>query len=105
MGMVRSFSYAPEVLLRDPSFTGAGGPKRQLQSWAELWKTRVTGAYRRAYLDGVGAAPFVPAAPDDLAVMTTFYELEKVIYEIGYEVNNRPDWVEIPLRGLAAWVS
>ena len=39
--------------------------------------------------------------PDQLAALLTFHELEKVIYEIGYEVNNRPDWVEIPLRGLA----
>jgi len=106
MGMVRSFGYAPEVLLRDPSFIGAGGRDGdRLQPWADLWKKRMTAAYLRAYLDTVGAAPFLPASPDDLAVMTTFYELEKVIYEIGYEVNNRPDWVEIPLRGLAALVS
>jgi len=113
MGMVRSFGYAPEVLLRDPSFTSPGTSAgtsvdgrdvQRLQPWAELWKTRMTSAYLRAYLDTVAAAPFVPAAPEDLAVMTTFYELEKVIYEIGYEVNNRPDWVEIPLRGLAALV-
>ena len=109
MGMVRSFSYAPEVLLRDPSFGHAGGrinagaaQEDHLAGWADLWKTRVAAAYVRAYRDAVGAAPFLPVAPDDLAVMMTFYELEKVIYEIAYEVNNRPDWVEIPLRGLAA---
>ena len=106
MGMVRSFSYAPEVLLRDPAFIDAGSRDGdRLGPWADLWKTRVTGAYLRSYRDTVGAAPFLPVAPDDLTVMTTFYELEKVIYEIGYEVNNRPDWVEIPLRGLAALVS
>jgi trehalose synthase-fused probable maltokinase len=103
MGMVRSFSYAPEVLLRDPSFVSAGGRKGDdVQRWADLWKARVNAAYVRAYRDTVGAAAFLPVAPDDLAVMMTFYELEKVIYEIAYEVNNRPDWVEIPLRGLAA---
>jgi len=105
MGMVRSFDYAPEVLLRDPSFMNAGvRDGDRLQAWADLWKKRVTATYRRAYLDTVGAVPFLPAAHEDLAVMTTVYELEKVIYEIGYEVNNRPDWVEIPLRGLTALV-
>jgi trehalose synthase-fused probable maltokinase len=111
MGMVRSFDYAPEVLLRDPAFssTAPGGApehrRARLQPWADLWKRQVTNAYLRGYLDAVGAAPFLPApaARGDLAVLMTFYQLEKVIYEIGYEVNNRPDWVEIPLRGLAAW--
>ena len=31
-----------------------------------------------------------------------FFLIEKVVYEIGYALNNRPDWVEIPMRGLLA---
>ena len=54
---------------------------------------------------GQGHAAFVPARAGDLALLLTFYQLEKVIYEIAYELNNRPDWVEIPLRGLAAIVT
>jgi len=42
----------------------------------------------------------LPRAPAQLSLLFAFYELEKVIYELGYELNNRPEWVEIPLRGL-----
>jgi maltose alpha-D-glucosyltransferase / alpha-amylase len=104
MGMVRSFDYAPEVLLRDPSFANANHDEKRrahLRSWSDLWKQEVTVAYLHGYLGSVGRAPFVPPTRDDLALLLTFYQLEKVIYEIGYEMNNRPEWVEIPLRGLA----
>jgi len=37
--------------------------------------------------------------------MLDFYALERVIYEIGYELNNRTDWVDIPLAGLLALAS
>jgi len=107
MGMVRSFDYAPEVLLRDPGFAGAHDVTR-LQPWADLWKLHAITAYLRGYLNTVGEAPFLPRGPharQDLALMMTFYELEKVIYEIAYEANNRPDWVEIPLRGLTGLLS
>jgi maltose alpha-D-glucosyltransferase / alpha-amylase len=107
MGMVRSFDYAPEVLLRDADFS-RGRDLARLQPWAELWTQQLTTGYLRSYLQTVGAAPFLPQGPhgrDQLAIMMTFYELEKVIYEIAYEANNRPDWVEIPLRGLAGLLS
>jgi maltose alpha-D-glucosyltransferase/alpha-amylase len=46
----------------------------------------------------------VPRDRAQLARLLTYYELEKVIYEVGYELNNRPDWLDIPLRGLLAVV-
>jgi trehalose synthase-fused probable maltokinase len=102
MGMVRSFDYAPEVVLRDPAFAQAhAADAAGLQVWAALWKQEVTAAYVGAYLATVKGATFLPTDPRQLALLLTFHEMEKVIYEIGYEVNNRPDWVEIPLRGLA----
>ena len=45
--------------------------------------------------------PIFPKSAEDLELLLTFHELEKVIYELAYEINNRPDWIEIPLRGLA----
>ena len=48
----------------------------------------------------VGACPILPRSPAHLALLLAFYEVEKVVYEVGYELDNRPDWVEIPLRGL-----
>ena len=43
----------------------------------------------------------IPKTVADTELLLSFYLLEKCIYEIGYELNNRPDWVEIPLQGLA----
>jgi maltose alpha-D-glucosyltransferase/alpha-amylase len=111
MGMARSFDYAPEAALRDrarrtgaPGGGGAADPTVSLVGWAKLWKREVTGAFSSSYLATVRDAPFVPQSSDELTRLFTFYELERVIYEIGYELDNRPDWAEIPLRGLAALI-
>jgi maltose alpha-D-glucosyltransferase/alpha-amylase len=99
MAMARSFDYAPEAVLRDPAAAQLRAARAPL---GRRWTQATTAAYLRGYLGTVGAAPFLPRASDELALLCGFYELEKVIYELGYEANNRPDWVEIPVRGLAA---
>jgi trehalose synthase-fused probable maltokinase len=85
MGMVRSFDYAPEAVLR----TGGGDAAR-----ARRWTEEASSAYLGAYFDGSGDG-------EERQRLLDFYQVEKVIYEVGYELNNRPDWVEIPVRGLA----
>ncbi|NUQ75669.1 MAG: 1,4-alpha-glucan branching protein GlgB [Polyangiaceae bacterium] len=53
------------------------------------------------YTSVAGDAAFIPKSGEDARRILDFFILDKCIYEIGYELNNRPDWVEIPLRGLA----
>jgi maltose alpha-D-glucosyltransferase/alpha-amylase len=105
MGMVRSFDYAPEAALREADPQPIDGDHRKaLQQAAATWTRAVTDRYLGAYRAAVAGAAFMPHSPqaaDQLSLMLTFYELEKVVYELGYELHNRPDWVEIPLRGLA----
>jgi maltose alpha-D-glucosyltransferase/alpha-amylase len=48
----------------------------------------------------VAGTRIAPGNDSDLELLLRFFLLEKVVYEIGYELNNRPDWVEIPMRGL-----
>ena len=48
----------------------------------------------------VGGATFLPSAPDSVASWIGFFELEKALYEVEYEVHNRPAWAHIPLRGV-----
>ncbi len=96
MGMARSFDYAPEAALR------AGGAAPGRSGWARAWTRQVAGAYLDAYLQTVAGAPFIPRDRAQLARLLAYYELEKVVYEVGYELNNRPDWLDIPLRGLLA---
>jgi hypothetical protein len=64
---------------------------------------------RRTFLDGyrdvaVRAGLTADAAAlDGEAPLLRLFELEKAFYELRYELNNRPDWVAVPLEGLAAW--
>jgi maltose alpha-D-glucosyltransferase/alpha-amylase len=103
MGMVRSFDYAAAAALRDPARPPPADPdeRDRRESRASLWKKQVTDAFLGAYLAATAGASFMPRAKDEQAVFLTFYGLEKAIYEVGYELHNRPDWIEIPLRGLA----
>jgi maltose alpha-D-glucosyltransferase/alpha-amylase len=60
----------------------------------------VSGAFLHGYLQAAGDARFLPSDHADLRTLLDAYLLEKAIYEIGYEVNNRPDWTAIPIRGI-----
>ena len=98
-GMVRSFHYAAFTALH----SGASARPEDvplLQPWAELWYRYVAGIFLVSYLDTVGNASFVPDEKEDLHIMLKAYLLEKAIYELGYELNNRPDWAITPLNAI-----
>ena len=98
-GMLRSFSYAAWSAL---SAYAARRPESlaRLEPWAILWQRSVSGAFLRAYRATAGSAPFLPASRDGLRTVLAAYVLDKALYEVRYELNNRPDWVRIPLRGV-----
>ena len=98
-GMLRSFSYAA---LTGLVASTAARPEEceRLEPWADLWETWVGAAFLRAYLAAVDAAAFVPSNPEDLDLVLQAFVLDKAFYELSYELNNRPDWVHIPLNGL-----
>jgi maltose alpha-D-glucosyltransferase/alpha-amylase len=97
-GMLRSLQYASAAALRDGRHRPEDVPL--LESWAHAWSDWVSASYLGGYLDHARGTKLVPANETDLALLIEFFLLEKCIYEIGYELNNRPDWVEIPLHGL-----
>jgi maltose alpha-D-glucosyltransferase/alpha-amylase len=98
-GMLRSFDYAGAAALRGGRVRSEDAPV--LEQWTSAWVSWVSGAYLGGYLETADAGPFMPATEADTELLLDFYLLEKCIYEIGYELNNRPDWLEIPLRGLS----
>jgi maltose alpha-D-glucosyltransferase/alpha-amylase len=69
-----------------------------MEQWAQLWYSWVSAAFLNSYLATASKGSFLPQTRAELQVLLDGYVLEKVIYELGYELNNRPDWVEIPLR-------
>jgi trehalose synthase-fused probable maltokinase len=89
-GMLRSFDYA--VATADEQTRGRDADD-------------LSGGLRSAFLDGYfsSTATACPFLPENRAVATAwihFFEAEKALYEVEYELNNRPAWVHIPLRGL-----
>jgi len=97
-GMLRSFSYASQAALRSQQATPERMP--ELQGWARFWVDTVSAAFLKSYLATAGNASWVPQNQDDLALQLTTMLLEKALYELRYELNLRPDWVRIPLRGI-----
>ena len=64
------------------------------------WYFWTSVSFLRAYRRAVGAAPFVPASDAQFAGLLDACLLEKAIYELRYELNNRPDWVHLPLAAV-----
>ena len=98
-GMLRSFHYGISSALIK-KVTSLPEDEAWLRGWAECWYAYVAGSFLRAYLQTIGKAPLVPTAPREFESLLQAFLLEKAVYEVGYELNNRPDWVEIPIRGV-----
>ncbi len=100
-GMLRSFSYAAYAGLF--AFTQRRpGDFEALSPWAELWQTWTAAAFLKAYRSAAGAAPFLPRDPAAFSILLRFFLLDKALYELIYELNNRPDWMPIPMQGIMA---
>ena len=101
-GMLRSFHYAAYAALIALEKQGIVRPENRvyLDSWANLWYVWVCAAFVRVYMGKAAADGFVPATRAEIEVLLDSLLLEKAIYELGYELDNRPDWVKIPIRGI-----
>jgi maltose alpha-D-glucosyltransferase/alpha-amylase len=97
-GMMRSFQYAAYSALWQPAMRTEDVPF--LERWADLWYRQMSSVFLQSYLQTTPGAIFVPQNADDLQILLEAYLLDKAVYEIGYELNNRPDWVVIPVRGI-----
>ncbi len=98
-GMLRSFHYATVSALHYG--TVRADDRASLSPWAHLWHRWVSAAYLGSYIEAAEGSSFVPPDRDQLEVLLDFHMLDKCIYELGYEIDNRPDWLSIPLRGLS----
>ena len=105
-GMLRSFHYAAYTALADEELRGLTRSEAMngWDRWARLWTAWTGSAFLRAYLEEARAAEngarFVPTNDDHLRTLLEAHMFEKAVYEVGYELNNRPAWVRLPVRGV-----
>jgi len=100
-GMIRSFHYAAHsALLHQSSLALRPEDLPALEHWAQFWYVWVSSSFLMSYLNGVEQAQLLPEDPEQLRILLDAYLLEKAVYEIGYELNNRPDWLKVTLQGI-----
>ncbi|MEM9848924.1 MAG: putative maltokinase [Bacteroidota bacterium] len=99
-GMIRSFHYAAygELYLHAAKYNKA--QLAQLEDWAAVWFHYASRCFLTAYFDRAEGQDFIPKNKTQLSLLLRTFILEKAIYELGYEMNARPDWLKIPLRGV-----
>jgi maltose alpha-D-glucosyltransferase/alpha-amylase len=101
-GMLRSFHYAAYAVLFRQEEGGliSSEDVSFVESWVRFWHFWVNVLFLNAYLEVAPGGNFLPQRREELKVLLDIYLLEKAIYELGYELNNRPQWVKIPLQGI-----
>jgi maltose alpha-D-glucosyltransferase/alpha-amylase len=103
-GMIRSFHYAGQAaelrLTRDLGSSLKPSDRAEFDGWLTFWHRWVSGAFLNSYLETTGPASYLPTEREKIGRMLDFFLLEKAIYELAYEANSRPDWVDIPARGI-----
>ncbi len=105
-GMLRSFQYAAygrmlfDAGSAQPAAAGHEAASAGLESWARFWQVSACAAFLKTYLAVAGQGSFLPTDRRELELLLDSYLLEKAVYELGYELNNRPAWVSIPIRSI-----
>jgi maltose alpha-D-glucosyltransferase/alpha-amylase len=101
-GMLRSFSYVQQSALRKVAHVDAEAAK--LAPLARAWEIETRGAFLAAYDTAVHDAKIYGAeALLAGSGLLGLFELEKALYELSYEIGNRPNWAGIPLQGILDW--
>jgi len=99
VSMIRSFEWAASITLRDEAVVREGD-RTVAEPWARLWLSWAPATFLAAYLEASKDSPFVPKARDELALLIDTLLLEKALEELGAELDKRPDWAILALRGL-----
>ncbi len=99
-GMLRSFSYAAYAALAR-STQRRPQDYETLEPWARLWEAAVSSEFLSSYRRLTSTSGLMPADDDAFHRLLNVYILDKALYELVYELNNRPAWVRIPLSGIS----
>jgi maltose alpha-D-glucosyltransferase/alpha-amylase len=108
-GMLRSYHYAAhtgiaELALRGMLDVDEAKPGQEdiarYREAADRWTFWAGASYLRGYLDVARSSELLPSTDEELAVSLRAQLFDKALYELRYELGNRPDWVHLPLLGL-----
>jgi maltose alpha-D-glucosyltransferase/alpha-amylase len=103
-GMIRSFSYVAHASLKQFLDGKADGERKidtsRLEAWARAWQSIASAEFLWAYREGIAANGEILPSPKQSQVLLDAYLLEKALYEMLYELNNRPSWLHIPIAGI-----
>jgi maltose alpha-D-glucosyltransferase/alpha-amylase len=105
-GMLRSLSYAAysgldQFLAANPESANSAASET-MAAWAVFWQNSVSSEFLRTYRATIAANPALLPPAQQSQAMLGAYLLEKALYELLYELNNRPSWLRIPLAGILA---
>ena len=98
-GMLRSFHYSI-YMGKVENESKMPGSDELLKPWLDAWYRIVEKIFLESYLKTSGNAAFIPENENQLHELLDVYVIEKAVYELDYEFNNRPDWLHVPLSGL-----
>jgi maltose alpha-D-glucosyltransferase/alpha-amylase len=94
--MLRSFHYAAQVALLERGEEADA----ELAELATRWERRCTDAFLEGYLDVDEVGELIPGDDESMLTVLDAFLVDKAVYEVGYELANRPSWAPIPLQGL-----
>ena len=101
-GMLRSIAYAGAAARRALPADLPAAERVAVEDRLAGWEAEASQAFVDGYFEAAQGGAFCPADRAAADRVLRFFMLEKALYEISYELANRPDWVAIPLRGILA---
>ncbi len=99
-GLLQSFTYAVSQSQRRLIAVGMVQDDNldRITTWGSFWRFWVSLTFLKSYLEVAQSAAFLPKDPEEFQILLEAYLLEEAINELGYELNHRLDWVNIPLQ-------
>ena len=97
-GMMRSFDYASEFYMKE--YMLRTEDRARMEPSMKAWSEWMNNSFLNSYLDKMENSGILPKDIQKLENLLRVFVLEKALYEVGYELRSRPQWVDIPLRGV-----
>jgi maltose alpha-D-glucosyltransferase/alpha-amylase len=97
-GLIRSIDYSATAALQR-AVDSAPDPQGKIARALDGWRDAAVGTFLGSYRQTLNDARLWPRSPEESDRLLDFFLLQKVFYEIGYELAHRPDWVWVPLAG------